>query len=129
MLTKMTDTDWITVLRVFEAVRSRRGDKGRDERKFLSALHYFAVHNITWRTLPAEFGKWNSVLQGPRPYRANSRQTQTIQAHRIALREDSAELWFVRRTGMCIHLDQIRPHGLANIAATLGSLVQSLLAT
>jgi hypothetical protein len=33
MLTKMTDADWITVLRVFEAVRSRRGDKGRDDRK------------------------------------------------------------------------------------------------
>jgi transposase len=61
MLTKMTDADWFTVLRVFEAVRSRRGDKGRDDRKFLSALHYFAVHNITWRALPAEFGKWNSV--------------------------------------------------------------------
>jgi hypothetical protein len=28
MLTMMTDADWITVLRVFEAVRSRRGDKG-----------------------------------------------------------------------------------------------------
>jgi transposase len=61
MLTKMTDADWIAVLRVFEAVRSRRGDKGRDDRKFLSALHYFAVHNITWRALPAEFGNWNSV--------------------------------------------------------------------
>jgi transposase len=61
MLTKMTDTDWITVLRVFDAVRSRRDDKGRDDRKFLSALHYFAVHNITWRALPAEFGNWNSV--------------------------------------------------------------------
>jgi hypothetical protein len=60
-LTKMTEADWITVLRVFEAVRSRRGDKGRDDRKFLSALHYFAVHNITWRALPAEFGNWNSV--------------------------------------------------------------------
>jgi transposase len=60
MLTKMTDADWITVLRVFEAVRSRRGDKGRDDRKFLSALHYFSVHNITWRALPAEFGNWNS---------------------------------------------------------------------
>jgi hypothetical protein len=35
MLTKMTDEDWITVLRVFEAVRSRRGEKGRDDRKFL----------------------------------------------------------------------------------------------
>jgi len=61
MLTKMTDADWITVLRVFEAVRSQRGDKGRDDRRFLSALHYFAVHNITWRALPAEFGNWNSV--------------------------------------------------------------------
>jgi hypothetical protein len=36
--------------------RSRRGDKGRDDRKFLEALHYFTVHNITWRALPAEFG-------------------------------------------------------------------------
>jgi transposase len=61
MLTKMTDADWIKVLRVFEIVRSRRGDKGRDDRKFLSALHYFSVHNITWRALPAEFGNWNSV--------------------------------------------------------------------
>ena len=61
MLTKMTDADWMAVLRVFEASRSRRGDKGRDDKKFLSALHYFSVHNITWRTLPAEFGNWNSV--------------------------------------------------------------------
>jgi transposase len=61
MLTKMTDADWVTVLRVFEASRSRRGDKGRDDKKFLSALHYFAVHNITWRALPTEFGNWNSV--------------------------------------------------------------------
>jgi transposase len=61
MLTKMSDADWITVLKVFEASRSRRGDKGRDDRKFLSALHYFVVHNITWRALPAEFGNWNSI--------------------------------------------------------------------
>jgi transposase len=45
----------------FRAARSRRGDKGRDDRKFLEALHYFTVHNITWRALPAEFGNWNSV--------------------------------------------------------------------
>ena len=57
----MTDEDWVSVLKVFEASRSRRGDKGRDDKKFLSALHYFAVHNITWRALPAEFGNWNSV--------------------------------------------------------------------
>ena len=61
MLTAMTEEDWTVVLRVFEASRSRRGDKGCDDRRFLSALHYFVVHNITWRALPAEFGNWNSV--------------------------------------------------------------------
>src|SRR6202049_3677567 len=61
MLTQMTDTDWETVVAAFLAARSRRGDKGRDDRKFLEALHYFTVHNITWRALPAEFGKWNSI--------------------------------------------------------------------
>jgi transposase len=48
-------------LEAFRAARSRRGDKGRDDRRFLQALHHFAVHNIAWRALPAEFGPWNSV--------------------------------------------------------------------
>src|SRR4051794_38181099 len=61
MLTTMTEQDWTIVLQVFGASRSRRGDKGRDDRRFLEALHYFAVHNITWRALPAQFGHWNSV--------------------------------------------------------------------
>ena len=43
MLTAMTEDDWAIVLQVFRAVRSRRGDKGRDDRKFLEALHYFTV--------------------------------------------------------------------------------------
>jgi transposase len=61
MLTQMSDADWAIVVEAFRAARSRRGDKGRDDRKFLEALHYFTVHNITWRALPAEFGNWNSV--------------------------------------------------------------------
>jgi transposase len=61
MLTRMTDQDWAMVLEVFRACRSRRGDKGRNDRTFLAALHYFTLHNITWRALPAEFGNWNSV--------------------------------------------------------------------
>ena len=52
-----------------------------------------------------------SSLQRPRSYRTNSRQAQTIQAHRTALREDSAELRFVRCACSRLHLDQIRPHG------------------
>ena len=61
MLTRMTDEDWERVVQVFRAVRSRRGDKGRDDRTFLEALHYFCVHNITWRALPHAFGNWNSI--------------------------------------------------------------------
>jgi transposase len=61
MLTRMTDEDWAVVLEVFAASRSRRGDKGRDDRRFLEALHFFTLHNITWRALPAEFGKWNTI--------------------------------------------------------------------
>ena len=61
MLTQMTDEEWTLVVQVFRAVRPRRGDKGRDDRRFLEALHYFTVHNITWRALPSAFGNWNSV--------------------------------------------------------------------
>ena len=61
MLTGMTEDDWSIVLEVFDAAQSRSGEPGHDDRKFLEALHYFTVHNITWRALPAEFGKWNSI--------------------------------------------------------------------
>jgi transposase len=61
MLTGMTEDDWTIVLQLFAAARSRRGQPGRNDRKFLEALHFFTVHNLTWRALPAEFGAWNSV--------------------------------------------------------------------
>jgi transposase len=61
MSTKMTDTDWELALEVFRACLPRRGAKARDDRLFLEALHYFDVHNITWRALPERFGNWNSV--------------------------------------------------------------------
>lgn len=61
MLTGMSEDDWAIVLEVFDAVQSRRGEPGHDDRKVLQAIHSFTVHNITWRALPAEYGPWNSV--------------------------------------------------------------------
>ena len=61
MSTKMTESDWAVALEVFRASLPRRGDKGRDDRLFLEAMHYFSVHNISWRALPERFGKWNTV--------------------------------------------------------------------
>jgi transposase len=62
MLTQMTEEDWAITLEVFDAAQSIRGEPGRDDRKFLEAIQYFTVHNITWRALPAEFGKWNGSV-------------------------------------------------------------------
>ncbi len=61
MSTTMSDGDWEVVLSVFRGCLPRRGDKGRNDRLFLEALHYFSVHNINWRALPKRYGKWNSV--------------------------------------------------------------------
>lgn len=61
MCTTMAEREWEIALEVFRASLPRRGDKGRDDRLFLEALHYFANHNITWRALPERFGNWNSV--------------------------------------------------------------------
>jgi transposase len=58
MCTTMTERDWQAALAVLRALLPRRGAKGRNERLFLEALHYFSVHNITWRALPKRFGKW-----------------------------------------------------------------------
>ena len=49
MLTGMTEEDWAITQKVFDAARSGLGQPGRDDRKFLEALHYFTVLNITWR--------------------------------------------------------------------------------
>ncbi len=61
MLTGMTEKDWDLVVEVFRACQSRRGDKGRDDRLFLEAMHFFTVENVAWRRLPERFGRWNSV--------------------------------------------------------------------
>ena len=79
MLTGMTEEDWATVLQVFAASCSRRGAKGRNDRRFLEALHYFTVHNITWRALPPEFGNWiaSGSASGASARRACSKPSST----------------------------------------------------
>ena len=61
MSTQMTEADWEVALEVFRLCLPRRGAKAKDDRLFLEALHFFTVHNITWRALPERFGHWNTV--------------------------------------------------------------------
>src|SRR3954465_7220169 len=37
------------------------GRQGPGRPQVSGSAHYFTVHNITWRALPAEFGDWNAV--------------------------------------------------------------------
>lgn len=61
MSTKMSEGDWKVALEVFRVCLPRRGAKAKNDALFLEALHYFTVHNISWRALPERFGNWNSV--------------------------------------------------------------------
>lgn len=61
MSTKMMEVNWANALEVSRTSLPLRGAKSRDDWLLLEALHYFSVHNITWRALPERFGKWNGV--------------------------------------------------------------------
>lgn len=61
MLVGMTEQDWAITLEVFDAVRSRRGQPGHNDRRFLEAVHFFTVHSITWRALATKTRRWSEV--------------------------------------------------------------------
>jgi len=61
MSTRMDEEDWAHTLTVFRACLPRRGRKGKNDRRFFEALHFFTVENVRWRALPERFGNWNSV--------------------------------------------------------------------
>jgi hypothetical protein len=48
----MDENDWAHTLAVFRACLPRRGRKAEDDRRFLEAIHFFAVENVRWRALP-----------------------------------------------------------------------------
>jgi hypothetical protein len=96
--------------------RAALGDKGYDSKSNREAARQRGIcpaipYRSNAKDMPDFFPK---VL-----YKGRARIEQAVsklkrfQAHRVALREDRAELWFVRRAGVCVHLDQIRPHGLS----------------
>ena len=90
MLTRMSEDDWAILLEVFDAAQSRRGEPGHDDRKFLEALHFFTVHNLHWRAIPAEYGKWNSIWK--RFWRLSRTGVFEAMFQLLAERSDTAHL-------------------------------------
>src|SRR6266571_4386683 len=54
-----------------------------------------------------------TIKRSGRRFAPSRREAGAAVRQRIALREDRAELRLVRRTCSWLHLDQIRPHGMA----------------
>jgi hypothetical protein len=56
----MTGDDWIPVLKIFSEVRTRRGKKGRNDRRFLEALRSGSQ--------PERIQYWNVYVMNPPLY-------------------------------------------------------------
>jgi hypothetical protein len=100
--------------------RAALGDKGYDSKSNREAAHRRARQSRidpTPKTYPPSFRKFSTRVA---PVSSKQSASQTVQAHRVALREDRAELRLVRRTCSWLHLDQIRPHGLGHCGFKLG---------
>ena len=123
MLTHMTEQDWEIAVEVFRAVRCKRGEPGRDDRKVLEALHYFVlhyftVHKISWRTLPAAFGNWNSVWK--RFWRLS--RTGTFEAFFEALAATSKSAYLVQMFDSTIVRAHVSAAGAKGVVVVTGSI-------
>lgn len=63
MCTKMTENDYELELGVFRTCLPAVGANAKNDRLFLEALHYFTLHNISWRALPERYGNWSSIWE------------------------------------------------------------------
>ncbi len=76
----MSAADWAKV----EPLLPARGPAGGDRRLFLDAVLYMAREGCSWRALPPEYGKWNSVWRRFRRWAASGAWGRVVDALRDA---------------------------------------------
>ncbi len=62
VFTPLTDTEWDTLRPLLGQPAHRRGRRC-DARARMDAIFLVACHNLPWRLLPAQFGRWESVAR------------------------------------------------------------------
>jgi putative transposase len=60
---EITDDNWERIEPLLPGREGDPGAHGKDNRQFLNAVIWMARTGAPWRSLPAEFGEWNSVFQ------------------------------------------------------------------
>lgn len=120
MLSQILEADWRIALAVFDAAQSTRGESGHYDRRFLEAIHYFALHNISWRALPSKFGKWNSVCK--RFWRLSRSGTVGVFFQLLADQNRTADLLeFFDSTMVCAHVSAAGAKGAKTVSQALGA--------
>jgi transposase len=60
---RLTDWQWDRIKHLVAGKSGDRGRTGTDNRRFVEAVLWLARTGATWRELPPQFGKWNSVFR------------------------------------------------------------------
>jgi len=58
---QLTDEQWGNLAPLLVGKQGDPGASGRNNRLFIEAVFWIASSAALWRTLPAEFGKWNTT--------------------------------------------------------------------
>jgi transposase len=62
-MAELSDTQWNKIKGALPGQKQHPGRTGQDNRLFVEAVYWVARNGGRWRSLPAGFGKWNSVYQ------------------------------------------------------------------
>lgn len=71
MIYELRDDQWDKLKDALPGKVNDPGRSGEDNRRFLEAVLWVGRNGGRWRSLPAEFGKWNSVFQRFRRWAKN----------------------------------------------------------
>ncbi len=57
----LNDTQWNKIKDILPGKEGDPGRHGLDNRKFINGVMWMARNGASWRSLPAEYGKWSTV--------------------------------------------------------------------
>ena len=63
MIYELTDTEWEKLQQLLSKKTGKSGRPCRDLRQTLSGIKWVLNTGSSWRAMPEEFGKWNSVYR------------------------------------------------------------------
>ena len=59
----LRDEQWDRIKDELPGKLSDKGRTAKDNRRFIAAIRYKAKTGCDWRSLPKEYGKWNSIAR------------------------------------------------------------------